>query len=429
MVNNPDRGDSYVPTTSAAVYMPRRNHYIYNGTSWVKAGLLVEPTAATNLLLNSGTLSTQSVTVTAAAHTLHFTGTGTITLSGVSTAGPLVGTGTGENNRVSLTFTPTAGSLTLTVSGTVTNAQLELGSVPSSYIPTAGSTATRAAETVTVAAAKVPYPTPEVIGSELVTNGTFDTDLTGWVQTNGTTTVSGGVATFATSRITQTLTLEVGKVYQVTVDFSVGSGCVLRVGTGATGAAGSSINAGSLSPGSYSYQFVATATTMYVTIGSSAVGPTGDNVSIQEINPLSLWIQMDGYMTYADNNADVEAEQVRWYLDANNRLGAFLRTNSGTGEQAVYQVAAGVADTVSSAGTVYSPGINEAFNFASRHGSTFINGAVDGTAGTADTTPVALAALSATNLQLAYSGGPLIISKFRMGTGDIGNAGIAEASA
>jgi hypothetical protein len=77
-----------------------------------------------NLLLATTTLATQSVTVTAASHKLSFTGTGTVTLSGVSTAGPLVGTG--ANNRVSLTFTPTAGSLTLTVTGSVTLADLRL---------------------------------------------------------------------------------------------------------------------------------------------------------------------------------------------------------------------------------------------------------------------------------------------------------------
>ena len=84
-----------------------------------------------NLLLATDTLATQSLTVTAAAHTLAFTGTGTVTLSGASTAGPLVGTGAG--NRVSLTFTPTAASLTLTVSGSVTLAQLELGSSATNY--------------------------------------------------------------------------------------------------------------------------------------------------------------------------------------------------------------------------------------------------------------------------------------------------------
>lgn len=131
--------------------------HLWNGSAWVNEGILLESEARTNLLLNSGTLSTQNVTTTAQAYTLSFTGTGTVTLSGTSTAGPLVGTGTGENNRVNLTFTPTAGTLTLTVSGTVTNAQLEAGSTPSSYIPTVGSTVTRAAETLTIAAAKMAY--------------------------------------------------------------------------------------------------------------------------------------------------------------------------------------------------------------------------------------------------------------------------------
>jgi hypothetical protein len=115
----------------------------HNPTTGESLGLLVEE-SRTNLLLNSATLSTQSATVTAVSTTLSFYGTGTVTLTGASTAGPLVGTGT--NNRVSLTFTPTAGSLTLTVSGSVTNAQLEAGSFPTSYIATTGATATRAAD-------------------------------------------------------------------------------------------------------------------------------------------------------------------------------------------------------------------------------------------------------------------------------------------
>lgn len=90
--------------------------------------------AEENLLLNSATLATQNVTVTAQAYTLSFENTGTVTLSGASTAGPLVGTGV--SNRVSLTFTPTAGTLTLTVSGTVTNAQLEARASATAYTPT-----------------------------------------------------------------------------------------------------------------------------------------------------------------------------------------------------------------------------------------------------------------------------------------------------
>jgi len=115
---------------TATTNEPRFDH---NPTTGESLGLMGEE-QRTNLLVGSSAPATQIVTVTAVAHTLHFTGTGTITLTGASTAGPLVGTGTGEANRVSLTFTPTAGSLTLTVSGTVTNAQLEAGAFRTSYI-------------------------------------------------------------------------------------------------------------------------------------------------------------------------------------------------------------------------------------------------------------------------------------------------------
>ena len=84
-----------------------------------------------NILVGTATLATQTCVVTAAQHTLSFRGTGTVTLTGASTSGPLVGTG--ANDIVLLTFTPTAGNLTLTVSGTVNDAQLELGAVRTAY--------------------------------------------------------------------------------------------------------------------------------------------------------------------------------------------------------------------------------------------------------------------------------------------------------
>jgi len=118
-------------------------------------GVLIEG-ARTNLFLNSAVGETQDVTVAAAAHTLSFRGTGTITLTGTSTAGPLVGSGV--NTRVTLTFTPTAGTLTLTISGSCTNVQLEAGSFATSWIPTAGASVARAADVLTISSPGVDYP-------------------------------------------------------------------------------------------------------------------------------------------------------------------------------------------------------------------------------------------------------------------------------
>ena len=102
--------------------------YGYHATQPITAS---QPTlsARKNLLVATETLAMQSVTTLAATYTLSFTGTGAVTLSGTAT-GTLTGTGT---DRVSLTFAPTAGKLTLTVSGSVTKAQLELGAVAGQY--------------------------------------------------------------------------------------------------------------------------------------------------------------------------------------------------------------------------------------------------------------------------------------------------------
>jgi len=124
---------------SVAINVPRLDY-----TGGGCPSILVEP-QRTNLVFPSATLTTQTRTVTAVANTLSFYGTGTIVLAGAHIA---TLTGTGANNRVSLTFTPTAGSLILTVTGTVTNAQLEAGSNATSYIPTVTGTVSRNADVI-----------------------------------------------------------------------------------------------------------------------------------------------------------------------------------------------------------------------------------------------------------------------------------------
>jgi hypothetical protein len=125
---------------TATTDVPRFDHNPATGES---LGLLVEEQRV-NLLLNSETLATQTVTVTAAARTLSFYGTGSVVLSGAHSA-TVNGTGA-YPTRTTLTFTPSAGSLTLTVTGTVQYANLEAGAFATSWIPTTGTTATRSAD-------------------------------------------------------------------------------------------------------------------------------------------------------------------------------------------------------------------------------------------------------------------------------------------
>lgn len=88
-----------------------RGNHAFQATSTSRPVL----SARYNLLLNTETLATQNVTTAATTQRLRFEGTGSITLSG---------TATGTYSAGSHTFSTTAGTLTLTVTGSVTKADL-----------------------------------------------------------------------------------------------------------------------------------------------------------------------------------------------------------------------------------------------------------------------------------------------------------------
>jgi len=119
----------------------------HDPVSLAPVGLMLE-TSRTNMFVQSGTPATQTIAVTAVPHVLSFYGTGSIALSGAHVA-TVAGTGA-YPSRTQLVFTPTAGNLVLTLSGTVASPQLEIGDVASSYIPTTTAATLRAEDVATV---------------------------------------------------------------------------------------------------------------------------------------------------------------------------------------------------------------------------------------------------------------------------------------
>ena len=278
---------------------------------------------------------------------------------------------------------------------------------------------------------------PVSYGTELVTNGTFDTDVSGWNGGGGdySSTVfdSGTIKVFGNSFEYQGITTEVGKVYAASVEITATSqaSSLLRVGTAINGT--DNFASSGLAVGSYTFYFVATATTTYVTlktnysVGDLAKSTNFDNISVREINPMSVSIGMEGRMTYADEDS-LNVFFFRWYDDGQNYIQHRLDTRAtDTGQVQAIQVASGTADTDSSGATLYSPDVLVPFNIAGRHGSTFVEVAADGNSFAPNTTPTALPDLSSTDLSLAYDYMGTI-SEFRVWDKDLGDDGIVDAT-
>ena len=134
--------DGLIQTATANT--PRFDH---DPVTRICRGLLLED-SRTNLLLQSARLSTQIVSVTAVTHTLSFYGTGTVTITGAHSA--VVSGAAVYPYLNTFSFTPAAGSLTLSVTGTVEFANLEVGTSASSWIPTTTASAVRSADVCSI---------------------------------------------------------------------------------------------------------------------------------------------------------------------------------------------------------------------------------------------------------------------------------------
>jgi surface protein len=137
--------------------------------------------------------------------------------------------------------------------------------------------------------------------------------------------------------------------------------------------------------------------------------------AVYSADPIAVSIKMDGRMTGDTYTL------TRWHEDADN----YIVQEAGASDFDFEQSSVTVVDTVT--GGSFTSGILVPYTIASRHGSTFINGAVDGTALTANTTPTSLPDLSATDLNLGYDYMGTI-KEFAIWNVDLTDAGLEEAT-
>ena len=388
--------ETYVPTNGSAEYLPRVGHHVYNGSAWVNEGLLIESEARTNLLTSSADFTDATWLETFSDVPMDAVGPDGASNSAGTLTGNGGGTGTAYT-RVNVTVS-TETTYTFSVFAKADQlSEIQLRCVnfttPANggvyFDLSAGAVGNSAGSGITAADAQI-----EDFGS-------------GWYRCSITFTTdvadtSGDIQIYLANG---------------------GSSQVSRDGTSSVLLYGAQLEVGS-TPSSY---MPSNATTQgfrdaqTLTVPPAEFGWNSDAVSIQ----------MDGRMTYADEDQTTEMELLRWYADASNSIRLALYTGgnlpASTGDLDFVHRAAAVTKRVFSSGDTYSPGVNVPFNISSRHGSTFVNGAVDGVALTENTNPTALPDLASTNLQIAqdFMG---TIGTFRQFAGDIGDTGLATAT-
>ncbi|WP_420415849.1 phage head spike fiber domain-containing protein [Marinovum algicola] len=393
MVDNPDTGDSYVPTTSAARFLPRRNHHVWDGSAYVNFGVRHEGQARTNLLTYSSDFanaawSKTNATVTASAGT--------------------------APDGTSSTF-----ELTSSVAGYSRVHQAQ--------------TASGSSETFSV------YASPATSDWLIlrIYNVTTATGYAAWfnVSTGTIGTVEAGV----------TAVLEdAGGMYRCAVSASNTSGNDLQCQVAVATADGSfSTTTESIYIWGAQFEVGATPSSYIPTNGSTVIRPA-DVLTPPAANlpfhPDGVWLAVEGLVTYSDEDIGrstgmTSAGQVtvwRWLSSSSNGMVSGVDTSgTRTGQPYFGQRAASkgspLGETTGDTGH-YSPGLNVPFSLSSRHGPTFINGAADGVLATESNAATDWTHLHETDLQLGFDFMG-IFKIFVVGAGNPADAGIAGVSA
>ncbi len=376
--------ETYVPTNGAAKYLPRVGHHVYSGSAWVNEGLLIESEARTNLITDSIPDSNWAPVRATISENV----SGTVAPDGSQTASKGVESSASGTHRVDFVAT-------LTDTNTYTF-----------------SIFAKAAERSMIAME---------IGNSSVTGNFARFDLSSGSVAAESGTVTSSMENFGNGWYRCRVTAAAGTTDRILIGIFDGA-TQSYTGDGSSGVFlwGAQLEenptASSHIPTSGA---TATRAAQTLVVPPAAFGWNNSAVSIQ----------MEGRMTFADEDQSLQHQLWIWKKDNNNLIRVNYDTHStyGSGRISFQQVESNVYDLVNTGSNVLAAGTLVSFNIASRHGSTFTNAAVDGTALTENATPTALPDLSASDLQIAtdFMG---TIRQFVQYDADIGDAGLVTAT-
>ena len=203
----------------------------------------------------------------------------------------------------------------------------------------------------------VPGVNTQPTGSELVTNGTFDTDVSGWTITDTGTIVRQSDGTAKVTRgssaevVYQDITTVVGTTYELSVDITDIAGSHGQVYVKSTPHSGSlDTNIGySFYPGTYKGTFTADTTTTRITLYAHPSGSSSyDNVSVKAT-------------TIPDYSADIKGSGTNKTLIVNGGAGIRNNDTSGSAVNGYY----GNALTFGGSSDYFDAGSSSDFDFGS----------------------------------------------------------------
>ncbi len=190
---------------------------------------------------------------------------------------------------------------------------------------------------------------PRILGSELITNGDFTTNLSGWT-TSGSVAASSGRANFGLSNlvgphsISQTISTVAGQTYQLAFDYLDGSSTLNQSLVATATGIGNLLttphivtDVATTAPGArYTFTFVADSSSTTITLtdtsdqsglsnGTTNVDGLVDNVSVRQLAG-----QM-GTLTYTENAGPVAIDSTLNLadFDSSNLVGATVQITSG----------------------------------------------------------------------------------------------------